>query len=205
MVTRGPPVCDWPLATMLVPPKPVSDEPIESVMTRLGSSSRNFSLMLGREQRGSAGEQEQRRQVVFVVRVLVCEQRVQQRPGHRVTGEEEQVHLVVVDRPPHLVGVEFRCQDSGLTGEQRHPGGRLGGAMDHRRDRVADHRRVGGGLLGQVVLVLDGFARREVGAAEQHSIDVLVTPHHAFGEPGGAAGVEQVDVVGAALAEITLG
>ena len=31
---------------MLVPPKPVSDEPIESVMTRLGSSSSNFSLML---------------------------------------------------------------------------------------------------------------------------------------------------------------
>ena len=31
---------------MLVPPKPVSDEPIESVMTRLGSSSSSFSLML---------------------------------------------------------------------------------------------------------------------------------------------------------------
>ncbi len=46
MVTRGPPVCDCPLATMLVPPKPVSEEPIESVMIRLGSSSRNFSLML---------------------------------------------------------------------------------------------------------------------------------------------------------------
>ena len=46
MVTRGPPVCDWPLATMLVPPKPVSEEPIESVMIRLGSSSRNFSLRL---------------------------------------------------------------------------------------------------------------------------------------------------------------
>jgi hypothetical protein len=32
---------------MLVPPKPVSDDPIESVMTRFGSSSRNFSLILG--------------------------------------------------------------------------------------------------------------------------------------------------------------
>ena len=46
IVTRGPPVCDCPLATTLVPPKPVSEEPIESVMMRLGSSSRNFSLML---------------------------------------------------------------------------------------------------------------------------------------------------------------
>ena len=47
MVTRGPPLCGAPLATMLVPPNPVSDEPIESVMTRFGSSSRSFSLMLG--------------------------------------------------------------------------------------------------------------------------------------------------------------
>ena len=77
--------------------------------------------------------------------------------------------------------------------------------MDHRRDRVADHRRVLGGRLGQVVLVLDELAGREVGAAEQHSVDVLVAPHHALGEAGGAAGVEQVDVVGAALAEVALG
>ena len=47
IATRGPPMWCSPLATMLVPPNPVSDEPIESVMTRLGSSSRNFSLMLG--------------------------------------------------------------------------------------------------------------------------------------------------------------
>ena len=47
IVTRGPPVWDSPFATMLVPPKPVSDEPIESVMIRLGSSSSSFSLMLG--------------------------------------------------------------------------------------------------------------------------------------------------------------
>ncbi|CFD64060.1 Uncharacterised protein [Mycobacterium tuberculosis] len=45
--TRGPPPCGCPAATTLVPPKPVSDEPIESVITRFGSSSRSFSLMLG--------------------------------------------------------------------------------------------------------------------------------------------------------------
>jgi hypothetical protein len=37
------------------------------------------------------------------------EQRVEQRPGHCITGEEQQVHLVLVDHPPHFVGVEFRC------------------------------------------------------------------------------------------------
>ena len=77
--------------------------------------------------------------------------------------------------------------------------------MDHRRDRVADHRRVLRRGLGQVVFVLDGLARREVGAAEQHPVDVLVPPHHTLGETGGAAGVEQVDVVGAAFAEVALG
>ena len=77
--------------------------------------------------------------------------------------------------------------------------------MDHRRNRVADHRRIGGGGLGQVVLVLDEFACREVGSAEQHPVDVLVAPHHALREAGGAAGVEQVDVVGAAFAEVSLG
>ena len=76
--------------------------------------------------------------------------------------------------------------------------------MDHRRDRQPDHRPVLGGRLCEVVLVLDGFSRREVGAAEQHSVNVFVTPHDALGEAGGAAGVQQVDVVGAALAEVAL-
>ena len=47
MLTRGPPACVWPLATMLVPPNPVSEEPMESVMTRFGNSSRKRCLRLG--------------------------------------------------------------------------------------------------------------------------------------------------------------
>ena len=109
----------------------VGDDPV-------GQQFEELLLDAGREQRGGAGEQEQRRQVVARCRRPECgQQRVEQRAGHRVTGEEQQVHLVLVDRPPHLVGVEFRCQHRGLAGEQRHPGGRLGGAVDHRRDRVA--------------------------------------------------------------------
>ncbi|CKT37661.1 Uncharacterised protein [Mycobacterium tuberculosis] len=109
-----------------------------------------------------------------------------------------------VDRAPHLVGVEFRCQYRGLAREERHPGGRLGGAVDHRRDRVADHRWIRRGRLGQVVFVFDELSCRKVGSTEQHTIDVLVTPHHTLGETGGAAGVEQIDGVGAAFAEVTL-
>src|ERR1700733_5346785 len=69
---------------------------------------------------------------------------------------------------------------------------------------MTDHRRIGSGSLGQVVLVLDEFACGEVGSTEQHPVDVLVAPHHAFGESGGTAGVQQVDVIGAARAEVTL-
>ena len=56
-----------------------------------------------------------------------------------------------------------------------------------------------------VILVGDEFACGEVGSAEQNPVDVLMTPHDALGEPGGAAGVEQVDVVCAAFTEITDG
>ena len=60
------------------------------------------------------------------------------------------------------------------------------------------------GLLGLVVL-LQRLAGREVDAAAEHAPEVLVAPHHALGEAGGAAGVDDVDVVGAALAEVALG
>jgi hypothetical protein len=75
--------------------------------------------------------------------------------------------------------------------------------VDHRRDRQPDHRRIRRSLLGQVVLVGDRLARGEVGAAEQHSVDVFMAPHDALGEAGGAAGVKQVDVVLAARTEVT--
>ena len=77
--------------------------------------------------------------------------------------------------------------------------------MDHRRNRIADHRRIRCGGLGEVVFVFDEFTRGEVGSAEEHPVDVLVAPHHALREAGGAPGVEQVDVVGAALAEVAFG
>ena len=77
--------------------------------------------------------------------------------------------------------------------------------MDHRRDRVADHRRIRRGRFREIIFVFDEFACREVGSTEQHPVDVLVAPHHALGEAGGPTGIEQVDVVGAALAEVTLG
>ena len=60
------------------------------------------------------------------------------------------------------------------------------------------------GLLGLVVL-LQRLAGVEVDAAAEHPPEVLVAPHHALGEAGGAAGVDDVQVVGAALVEVALG
>ncbi len=60
------------------------------------------------------------------------------------------------------------------------------------------------GLLGLVEL-RQRLAGVEVDAAAEHAPEVLVAPHHALGEAGGAAGVDDVDVVGAALAEVALG
>ncbi len=47
-----------------MPPKPVSEEPIESVMMRLGSSSRNFSLMLVENSAAVLASRNSDRQVV---------------------------------------------------------------------------------------------------------------------------------------------
>ena len=72
--------------------------------------------------------------------------------------------LVLLNGVPYVFGVEFRRQNHCRAGEQRHPGRRLGGAVDHRRDREANHRGPGDGELGMLVLVLYLFAGGEVGA-----------------------------------------
>ena len=72
------------------------------------------------------------------------------------------------------------------------------------------------GLSGKVVIrglggllrlreLLQRLTGVEVDAAAEHPPEVLVAPHDALGEAGGAAGVDDVDVVGAALTEVALG
>ena len=56
-------------------------------------------------------------------------------------------------------------------------------------------------LLGLVEL-LDRLAGHEVDASTERPPEVLVAPHHALGEPGGPAGVDDVQVVRAPLAEV---
>jgi hypothetical protein len=91
-----------------------------------------------------------------------------------------------------------------VPGEEVHQQPRLGAAVHQRAQRQGDHPAVLLGLLGLVELgeVLAGV---EVDAAAERAPEVLVAPHHALREAGGAAGVDDVQVVGAALLEVALG
>lgn len=44
--TRGPPACACPFSTAVMPPNPVSDDPITSTMTAFGKRSTYWSLTL---------------------------------------------------------------------------------------------------------------------------------------------------------------
>jgi hypothetical protein len=58
-------------------------------------------------------------------------------------------------------------------------------------------------MTGLRPLVGQPLAGDEVDAAAERAPDVLVTPHDALRVPGGPPGVDDVDVVGAARAEVT--
>ena len=99
--------------------------------------------------------------------------------------------------------VELRHIDDCAAAEQRAEGGPLRGAVDERRRREPDQRaRLA--VLGLLPLVADVLTGDEVDPAAECAPDVLMPPQHAFGISGGAAGIEDVEVVGAALLEVTL-
>ncbi len=159
--TRGPGACPqqrrWYRQTR-------SDEPIESVITRFGSQ--GVSPDARREQRHGAGQQEQRR---MMARSRCPDQRVDQRAGHRITGEEQQVHLVLVDRATPrrrwnsaLPWFGLRRAPSRPTGWRR---GIIGGSG----------RRIIGGFAAAALArsaCFDELSCRKVGSTEQHTIDV---------------------------------
>ena len=171
----------------------------------VGQQFEELLLDAGGEQRGGAGEQEQRRQVVRRCPASWCASSASS-SGRAIASPVKNSRFTLCS---WIIRQTSSASNSGASTTVWPENSDIQVA-----DWVApwiiggigqpDHRRVLRGRLGEVVLVLDGLARREVGAAEQHSVDVLVAPHHALGEAGGAAGVEQVDVVGAALAEVAL-
>ncbi len=171
----------------------------------VGQQFEELLLDTRREECSTAGHHVERRKIVRLTGLRVSgDECVEHRTAHRVTRDEDQVDLVLVDVLPHLVGVEFRVHQTGSTAEEAVEYRRLRTAVNHRRDRVADHARVGCADLRHLVLVLDRNSGDEVDASAENTPPVLVTPHDALGTSGGAAGVEHEDVVVAALFEITL-
>ncbi len=193
----------WSLSCRPIPWKPVSEAPTESVKTAVGEGVHPALLDRRAEDRGAAGDGEQAGPVVRRAGLGLALELLDQRAGHRVAGHEDQLHALALDQLPGALGVELRLEDRQVAGEQVHQQPGLGAAVHQRAEREGDHPRVGG-LLGLVVL-LQRLAGVEVDAAAEHPPEVLVAPHHALGEAGGAAGVDDVQVVGAALVEVTLG
>jgi hypothetical protein len=105
---------------------------------------------------------------------------------------------------PHLVGVEVATGPehhgaAGVEGDETDP---LAAAVHHRRE---DHLDQAGGVVGsdppgELLGCRDG-GLAEPAAAERGEEDVLLAPLDALRHAGGAAGVEDVEVVGGPLGQ----
>ena len=173
----------------------VGDEDVREVLEELVLDRR-------REERRRGDHGDQRREVVGGARVV---ERLDQGLGHGVAGDHQRVDPLPFDQPPHVVGLELGHQDD-LGADEALPHDRpLGGAVHERCDGQEGQRRRPGpsppSPRAPATLVL------AMGSdpAAQGVEDVLVPPDHALGHAGGAAGVEDVAVVGRARAEVPLG
>ena len=75
----------------------------------------------------------------------------------------------------------------------------LGGAVHERRDHQNTRGRCRSRLFRHGVLGLDPLTGEGVDALAQGEEDVLLAPHDPLRHPGGAAGVEHVEIVGGSL------
>ncbi len=127
-------------------------------------------------------------------------QRLQHRLGEglahdRDAADAEPLHLV-----PELDGVEAdrRQHGDGAAAGQRAEGGELRGRVHQRRrgqhqphDRPLAPFRCAGALARLGGRLQRRQALEQVRAAAQHLEQVVLTPHHALGHTGGAAGVHE--------------
>jgi hypothetical protein len=104
------------------------------------------------------------------------------------------------------VRIELRREHRGPTVDQTVDGAPLRGAVHERRDddREAGIGRCIGGALGELPFVEHPHAGVEADETTEHAQDVFLAPHDTLGHAGGAAGVEDVDVVVGTFAEVAL-
>ncbi len=149
-----------------------------------------------REHRGSARDRHERRRVV--VGFL---ERFDERARHRVTRDAQAGDAMLLDRLPHFVARRTSASAPAILPLNRLPSVPhcaapcISGAMTMLFDLVCVRR----GRLRESVLVGDLLAAVEVDPSAEHADHVFLAPHDTLRHAGGAAGVEDVDVVLAAL------
>ena len=122
-------------------------------------------------------------------------QLVEQRAGERVADDEQEVQLLALDEAPDVIRLEplrDGLDEHGSAAEPRPKAHPVTGAVHERGSQERPQTRVG---LGQEAV--DRGRRLRPTEALDHR--VAVAPHDALRHPGRAAGVEDVQVVGAPL------
>ena len=190
-LARRPARCRW---------QPVSDAPKLSIDdARSGAASLQLLLHRGREDRAAPSEHEQRREVVRRAGAPSASTSGRAIASPMIDQRVDAARAAISS--PDLVGVEVRprrappCRRRRARSSVAHWAAPcISGASRRRSSARARRPRCSASSSG----VVDRRRRREVAAAAAaREEDVLVAPHHALGHAGGAAGVEDVEVVGA--------
>ena len=161
---------------------------------------RGAGILDRRGEQRRAGRHGQQRRGVVPARAVGLDER----PGHRVADDHQQVDLAALDRAPDLVRVKVRQQDDSVAGEQAGQRRDLRVAVDDRRGAEPDQPAALSAAAGLLPLVGQRDAGGEVDAAAEGAPDVLMPPHDPLGVPGRPAGIDDVDVVAAARREVAV-
>ncbi len=129
-----------------------------------------------------------------------CVERGQDGLGEGVAHDDETVHLPGLDRVEQLTRAELASgegHDLSALAQALHGGEGPGPVHERARGEQGHARPVGHQFGADLVDPPVGRVAPEAPAVEAGE-EVVLAPHHALGHPGGPAGVEHVEVVGAA-------
>ena len=121
-------------------------------------------------------------------------QLVEQRPGERVADDQQEVESFTFDEAPDVGRIEpigDRLHEHGAAEVPRAKAHPVPSTMHQRR---GDQRLHPTGGIGN-----DALDRLRSGSTEACDVGVAVAPQNTFRHAGGAAGVEDVEIVGAPL------
>ncbi len=193
-------VAAWPAADAWVIWAPVSDEPTASITSRVGSAARRRSFSAGVEG-GAAVATTTNSDDRSCLPVSISSRigRAMASPTTSMLMTFSRRRRSTARRPGRALHDVVGHHDGAAAGagDERGP---LGGAVHERRRRQhAQAAAAGDRGLGDGLVALEGGSGGADGPpAHGADVDVGLAPEHALGHAGGAAGVEDVEVVGRA-------